>query len=85
MAASEFQKTGIIHVDIDLDDRRVYYAGMKRGQPKPGKKGIPSYYRTDLPEQREGWRDMLFKARRPELYTIIPTVNDVILRYRLVE
>ena len=85
MAASEFQKAGIIHYDIDLDDRRVHYAGMKKEQPKPGAKGIPSYFKTNIPEQRTGWRDMLFRARRPELYGIIPTVNEVTRRYRSVE
>jgi len=35
-----------------------------------------------MPEQRRGWREMLFKARRPELYGIVPTVNEVVKRYR---
>jgi len=82
VAASEFQKDGIIYYDINLDEQAVYYAGRKKNQAKPGKNGIASYYTDNLPEQRAGRREMLFKARRPELYAIIPTVNDVIMRYR---
>jgi predicted amidohydrolase len=82
MAASAYQREGLIHTDIDLNDSRVYYAGKKTNQATPGKTDIPSYYTDNLPEQRPGWRDMVFAARRPELYGIIPTVNDVIRRYR---
>ncbi|MEW6360226.1 MAG: carbon-nitrogen hydrolase family protein [Planctomycetota bacterium] len=82
MASSQFQKDGLIHVDINLEDQRVYYAGVKKDQPKRGEKGIPSYYSENMPDQRLGWREMVFEARRPELYGIIPTANDVILKYR---
>lgn len=81
-AASGFQAAGVIHVDIDFDDRRVFYAGMKANQPTLGEGGIPSYLRTDVPEQRAGWREMIFGRRRPELYGIIPTVNEVTMQYR---
>ncbi len=82
LAASQFQKTGVIHVDVDFNDLKVYYEGRKAKQPKRGKVGIPSYYTEDIPEQKRGWRDMIFSRRRPELYSIIPTVNDVIMKYR---
>ncbi len=82
MAASHFQTNGVIHVDVNFDEKKVYYAGRKPHQPKPGKTGIPSYYTGDLPEQRRGWRRMIFARRRPELYGIIPTVNDVTMTYR---
>jgi predicted amidohydrolase len=82
VAASQFQREGIIHVDIDFDDRKVYYEGRKAQQPKRGEKDIPSYFTEDIPEQKPGWRGMVFPRRRPELYGIIPTVNDVILKYR---
>ncbi len=82
MAASHFQKDGVVSVDVDFAERRVYYAGRKENQPKPGTRGIPSYFTGDLPEQRRGWRAMVFARRRPELYGIIPTENDVTRRYR---
>ncbi|OGV68770.1 MAG: hypothetical protein A3K19_24180 [Lentisphaerae bacterium RIFOXYB12_FULL_65_16] len=82
MSSSPFQKESLIHFDINLDDPRVHYAGRKTEQATPGKTDIPSYYTDNMPEQRPGWRDMVFGARRPELYGIIPTVNDVIRRYR---
>ncbi len=82
MASSGYQREGLIHYDIDLADPRVFYAGKKKNQATPGKTDIPSYYTDNLPEQQPGWRDRLFAARRPELYGIIPTVNDVLRRYR---
>ena len=82
VAASRFQHEGVIFSDIDFGEQRVYYAGHKLQQPKRGENGIPSYFTEDIPEQRQGWRDMIFSRRRPELYGIIPTVNDVIMKYR---
>lgn len=82
VAASQFQKVGVICTEIDFDDTKVYYAGRKNDQPKRGETGIPSYYTGDLPEQRRGWREMLFARRRPELYGILPTTNAVIMKYR---
>ncbi len=82
MAASHFQRNGAVYVDIDFDDKKVYYAGKRAHQPKPGKTGIPSYYTGDVPEQRPGWRRMIFGRRRPELYGIIPAENEVTRRYR---
>lgn len=82
MAASQFQQDGAIFVDIDFDQNKVYYAGRKPKQPKRGTNGIPSYFTEDIPEQFPGWRDMIFSRRRPELYGIIPTTNEVIMRYR---
>ena len=85
MSSSVFQQDGLIHYDINLDDQRVYYAGRKKEQVKRGAKGIPSYFSQDMPEQRPGWRDMVLAARRPELYGLIPTVNEVTRRYRATE
>ncbi len=82
VAASEFMRDGLIHYDIDLDDKRVYYAGLVPEQAEHADHGMAAYSYGNLPEQRKGWREMLFSARRPELYGIIPTVNEVILRYR---
>jgi len=82
VASSAFQKEGIVTYDIDFDDRRVYYEGRKADQPTRGETGIPSYFSEDIPEQRKGWRDSVFSRRRPELYGIIPTTNDVIMKYR---
>jgi predicted amidohydrolase len=82
VAASQFQREGVIHADVPFDDARVYYAGRKPEQPTPGSREIPSYYTGDLPEQRHGWREMLFPRRRPELYGILPTVNEVTMKYR---
>jgi predicted amidohydrolase len=82
MAASEFGKNMLIQVDINLDTPKVYYAGRKAEQAKRGERSIPSYYSENLPEQRWGWREMIFRARRPELYGILPTTNEVTRRYR---
>jgi len=82
MAASHFQKEGALFVDIDFDRKKVYYAGRKAKQRKPGASGTGTYINGDIPQQHLGWRDMMFIRRRPDLYTIIPTVNDVILKYR---
>ncbi|MEA3400055.1 MAG: carbon-nitrogen hydrolase family protein [Armatimonadota bacterium] len=81
-AASEFQAEGVIYVDIDFEREKVYYAGRKPDQPTRGESGIPSYFSEDIPEQRAGWRRMIFERRRPELYGVIPTVNEVTMRYR---
>ncbi len=85
VTASDFQQDGIVYHDIDLDRHRVYYAGLMPEQAQPGDSGLAAYYLGNLPEQREGWRDMIFAARRPELYGIIPTINEVIMRYRAEE
>jgi predicted amidohydrolase len=82
MASSEFGKDTVIHLDIDLSTPKVYYAGRKAEQAKRGEHGIPSYFSEDLPEQRWGWREMIFRARRPDLYGILPTTNEVTRRYR---
>ena len=85
MAASAFQQEGVIHVDIDFDEKRVYYEGKKTVQPTQGTEGIGTYLDGDCPEQKSGWRQMMLGRRRPELYGIIPTVNDVIMKYRPVQ
>lgn len=82
MSASQFQQEGVLSIDIDFDSRRVYYAGKAPAQPTRGTEGISTYISEDLPEQRPGWREMVFPRRHPELYGVIPTVNDVIMQYR---
>jgi hypothetical protein len=82
VAGSHFQQEGVVFTDIDFSQAKVYYAGRKPQQPKQGKNGIPSYYSEDIPEQRPGWRDMIFAHRRPELYGILPTTNDITRKYR---
>ena len=82
MAASHFQQEGAIFVDIDFTQPKVYYAGRKPQQPKRGEKDIPAYFTEDMPEQHLGWRDMIFARRRPELYGILPTTNEVTMKYR---
>lgn len=82
MAASKFQQEGLIFQDINFDQERVYYEGLKADQPTREERNIPSYYSQDLPEQKPGWRRMIFSSRRPELYGIIPTVNEVTMKYR---
>ena len=82
MASSTFEGEGIITYDINLDKQRVYYAGQKTEQVKPGAAGIPSYFSDNMPDQRWGWREMMLKARRPELYGILPTTNEVTQKYR---
>lgn len=82
MAASTFAEEGIISYDIPLDRPRVYYAGQKAQQATPGTTGIPSYFSDNMPDQQWGWRDMMLANRRPELYGLLPTCNEVTARYR---
>jgi len=82
MSASQFQQEGAIFVDINFSQEKVYYADRKPQQSVRGEADIPSYFTGDIPEQRSGWRDMIFPRRRPELYRIIPTENEVIMKYR---
>ncbi len=82
MAASQYQKEGAFYVDIDFEDVKVYYEGMKPDQPTRGESGISSYFTENLPEQYPGWRNMIFSRRRPELYGILPAENEVTGRYR---
>jgi hypothetical protein len=81
LAASHFQQEGAVFADIDFSQQKVYYAGRKPQQPKRGDEGIPSYYTEDIPQQLPGWRDMIFARRRPELYGILPTTNEVTEKY----
>lgn len=82
MASSGFQAEGVISYDIDFSAKRVYYEGLRADQPQRGEWDIPSYFTGDLPEQKPGWREMIFSRRRPELYGVIPTTNEVIMKYR---
>jgi len=82
MASSVFQQEGVLHVDIDFDDKRVYYEGAKAAQGSRGTEGISTYISGDIPEQKAGWRQKMLSRRRPELYGIIPTVNEVTMQYR---
>ena len=82
MAASHFQQEGVVFVDIDFEQQKVYYAGRKDPQPQRGDTDIAAYVTGDVPQQRAGWRDFIFARRRPKLYGIIPTTNEVIMRYR---
>jgi predicted amidohydrolase len=77
MGASAFQHVGAFCVDIDFDQQRVYYAGST-GRPNRSPYGP----KGDLPEQRPGWREMIFARRRPDLYGLLPTTNAVTDQYR---
>ncbi len=80
-AGSPFEREGVIAADIDFSDAKVYYAGLRADQPEPGPDNISNYYAKDMPERRAGWREMIFSARRPELYGVIPTENEVTRKY----
>ncbi len=77
VASSRFQEHGAIAADIDFDVEKVYYAGRKATQLKRGTNHVSAYVCEDMPEQRPGWRAMILARRRPELYGILPTTNDV--------
>jgi hypothetical protein len=81
IASSGFQKKGVIFADIDFSQEKIFYAGLSPNQPQPKDQDIPNYFTPDLPEVLRGWRDMIFSSRRPELYSIIPTENEVTRRY----
>lgn len=82
MASSTFEEEGVIFYDINFDLQRIYYAGQKKEQVQPGTSGIPSYYSDNLPDMLWGWREQMLKYRRPELYKLLPTCNEVTARYR---
>jgi hypothetical protein len=81
VASSGFYKRGVIYADIDFSEEKVYYSGLSPKQPRPEKQDIANYFTPDLPGISPGWRDMIFMNRRPELYALIPTENDVTQRY----
>ena len=77
VAASQYQESGAIAMDIDFDKHKVYYAGRKPQQGKRGDNHVTAYINEDIPEQIPGWRNMILERRRPELYGILPTTNEV--------
>jgi predicted amidohydrolase len=81
IASSQYQTKGVIFADIDFSVKKIYYAGMSAKQPQPGPEDIPNYYTPDLPEVFRGWREVVFESRRPELYGLIPTENEITRRY----
>jgi predicted amidohydrolase len=81
IASSGFQKKGVIFADIDFSQEKIYYAGLSPNQPQPKDQDIANYFTPDLPEVFSGWREMIFSSRRPELYGLIPTENEVTRRY----
>lgn len=82
MVSSSFEPEGIVSYDINLDLPRYYYAGKKAEQAEVGSSSIPASYTDNMPDRFPGWREMLFAARRPELYSILPTETDWSRRYR---
>jgi len=82
MGSSTFQSECLFSVDVDFEAEKVYYEGRKEKQPTPGDVGIDAYLTGDIPEQKVGWREMMFARRRPELYGILPGHNEVTERYR---
>ena len=81
IASSSYQTQGVIFADIDFSVEKVYYAGLSPKQPQPGGEDIPNYFTPDLPQVLYGWRDMIFENRRPALYGLIPTENEITRRY----
>jgi predicted amidohydrolase len=81
LLSSAFMQHDVAVVDIDFSQKKVYYEGNRPEQVAPGEKGLYSYLSGDLPEQKQGWRDMIFSNRRPELYGIIPTRNKITEKY----
>ncbi len=82
VAASQYQHNGVIAYDISLDDKRVCYADITEEQRAPGTDGGGASDSNAIPKGSSGWQDMVFASRRPELYGIVPTVNDIIMQYR---
>jgi hypothetical protein len=81
VASSTYRTRGVIFADIDFSVPKVYYAGLSPKQPEPGSEDIPNYFTPDLPQVIPGWRDMIFENRRPGLYGLIPTENEITRRY----
>jgi predicted amidohydrolase len=82
VSASTYEDEGFIYRDLNLEQQRVYYAGKAAQQQKLERQGLQASALGDMPDQLSGWREMMFAQRRPELYSILPTVNEVTNRYR---
>lgn len=82
VSASAFNRSGINYYDLDLETEQFYYEDIAEVQREKGELGMNAYFEGNLPCQKKGRRDILFNSRRPELYEIIPTTNDVIDRGR---
>ena len=71
-ASTDYLRDDVAFKTIDFSRQRFYYAG-RNPNPRLAKEGMP--------DRKPGWREMIFNHRRPELYKIIPTMNDVIQQY----
>jgi predicted amidohydrolase len=81
IVAAQYRDNDICVADIDFSRKKVFYSGEKSEQPTTGASDIEAYFSADLPARSEGWREMIFENRRPELYSIIPTENEVTIKY----
>ena len=64
LLGSPYQKSGVMVYEVDLDNKRRWIE--TRDEPN----NTRSPYASDwgVPVEREGWREMVFGNRRPELY-----------------
>ena len=82
MTSSKFQTNDIIFYDIDFDQKRVYYSGSISADGGNPKSPLAEYHAKKVPEKQDGWQEMIFSRRRPELYLPILEENEVLERYR---
>lgn len=75
IVATPYGDEELAYADIDFTRRRFYFAGDMNS--------LPVFYdeyehwEGPVPPRQNDWQEMLFRHRRPELYGIIPTENEV--------
>ena len=76
LTATQHGEEELAYVDIDFSKKRIYYSAESTQTEFVYEKNY-GHYRGQVPDEARGWRDMLFENRRPELYGIIPTQNEI--------
>lgn len=79
LASTTHGEEELTYVDIDFSKEKVYYTNESTEVEFVEEKNY-GHYAGEVPDQKRGWRDMLFENRRPELYDIIPTENEITLK-----
>ena len=71
LAATEYNSQSFCFADIDFSKKRVYYNHPLEKKITNTRDQPPDFYIKPVPQKKYGYREMLFKHRRPELYNII--------------
>lgn len=75
IAATPYGDEELAFADVDFSRKRYYYAGEMNSSPVCHDEY--EHWQGPMPKRRSDWKKMLFRYRRPELYGIIPTENEI--------